>query len=50
MVHYIVLDFETDFGEGIYGPDEVVRACLRLKAAAYGREGRGNRCRLLEDG
>jgi hypothetical protein len=24
MVHYIVLDFETDFGEGLYGPDEVV--------------------------
>lgn len=24
MVHYIVLDFETDFGEGIFGPDEVV--------------------------
>lgn len=23
MVHYIILDFETDFGQGIYGPDEV---------------------------
>jgi hypothetical protein len=23
LVHYIVLNFETDFGEGIYGPDEV---------------------------
>lgn len=23
MVHYVVLNFETDFGEGIYGPDEV---------------------------
>ncbi|EKD01620.1 hypothetical protein A1Q2_04181 [Trichosporon asahii var. asahii CBS 8904] len=23
MVHYIILNFETDFGAGIYGPDEV---------------------------
>lgn len=23
MVHYVVLDFETDFGPGIFGPDEV---------------------------
>lgn len=23
MVHYVVLSFETDFGEGLFGPDEV---------------------------
>jgi len=32
MVHYIVLDFETDFGEGIFGPDEVVGHIDWLKA------------------
>ena len=44
MVHYIVLDFETDFGEGIFGPDEVVGRVQRPPdcISRPGRHGQAN--------
>lgn len=31
MVHYVVLDFETDFGPGLFGADEVVSHFIHVK-------------------
>lgn len=46
MVHYVVLDFETDFGEGLYGPDEVGGTGKQMSGecerAQQCKNGRGN--------